>query len=252
MANWPAQRAPGSADVNHLLGHGSNGAIDLGELTLTNGNVKKHADGLAQIGAALTENGDWMVYGCNGAAKQAGVKLVGRLAQATQGTLATSTNLTGNAAHDGAWVLEKQVGTMETALPLMAGTAPVYGPGLANFSLATASGNGTPILKQTIGSDEVVLMAQSCYWSLVDEVGNFRDYTNLDGTVAYVPGGSKVTITVKGGKTLDFSSFGIVDYSDWKQTLEIASNKVPVTHSMVQSDKGQSWAITTSDVNAQD
>jgi hypothetical protein len=39
MADWLGQKTPGSKHAIHLLGHGSPGAIDLGGVTFTSGNL---------------------------------------------------------------------------------------------------------------------------------------------------------------------------------------------------------------------
>lgn len=110
MADWLAQKAPGSVDAIHLLGHGSSGAINLGALTLSSDNLSAHSATLTWIGRALTAEGDWLVYGCNVAEGQVGLDFVGQLAQATGADVAASDDLTGAADRGGDWVLEKTDG----------------------------------------------------------------------------------------------------------------------------------------------
>lgn len=83
MADWLAQKQPGSVDAIHLLSHGSSGAINLGALTLNSENLQQHNDTLTQIGNVLTADGDFLVYGCSVAEGRTGVEFVGKLAQAT-------------------------------------------------------------------------------------------------------------------------------------------------------------------------
>lgn len=121
MADWLAQKAPGSVGAIHLLGHGSSGAINLGVLTLTGDNLNEHADTLARIGAALTEEGDWLVYGCNVGSDTAGVDLVGRLAQASGADVAASKDVTGAVGLGGDWVLEHSDGHVESSALMITG-----------------------------------------------------------------------------------------------------------------------------------
>ena len=78
MVDYLAQKTPGSVDAIHLLGHGSSGSLNLGALTLNTDNLQEQAATLAQIGGALTAQGDWLLYGCNVAEGAAGVSLLGQ------------------------------------------------------------------------------------------------------------------------------------------------------------------------------
>jgi VCBS repeat-containing protein len=115
MAAYLASKTPGSVDAIHLLGHGSSGSLNLGALTLNTGNLQQHAATLAQIGGALTADGDWLLYGCNVAEGAAGLNLLGQLAQASGADVAASSDLTGGTALGGDWVLEQTAGALGTA-----------------------------------------------------------------------------------------------------------------------------------------
>ncbi|NCC77560.1 MAG: hypothetical protein EOM08_14145, partial [Clostridia bacterium] len=133
----------------------------------------------------------------------------------------------------------------------MADAAQSYTQVLATFDLTGASGDGSKFVTQTIGSDEIVLTAQDANWIVGNELDITGEYTDLDGTIAGVSDESKVTITVAGGKTFDFSSIGIVDYSDTRQTLVITSDKGDVSYSVIKSNTDQSWAVSVTDADAQ-
>ena len=241
----------GGIDAIHLVSHGSAGALQLGSLTLDESALQSHQSDLAIIGQSLAADGDLLLYGCNVAQGQTGLEFIGKLAQATGADLAASEDLTGNATKGGDWVLENQVGTIEAAQPLMADAAQSYTDVLATFDLTGASGDSSKIVKQTIGSDEIVLTAQDANWIVGNEIDITGDYVDLDGTIAEVSTESKVTITVTGGKTFDFSSIGIVDYSAAGQTLVITSDRGDVSYSVIKSDADQSWAVSVTDADAQ-
>ncbi len=113
MADWLAQKSPGSVDAIHLLGHGSSGALNLGALTLTGSNLSDHTHMLAQIAGALTEEGDWLLYGCNVGEGQTGAKFVGALRQVTGADIAASVDLTGASNLKGDWLLEESAGSIQ-------------------------------------------------------------------------------------------------------------------------------------------
>nr|MBP8236719.1 DUF4347 domain-containing protein [Pseudomonas sp.] len=102
-------------DAIHLFSHGSQGALHIGTTTLDQSTLNTHATTLADIGAALGENGDILLYGSNVAAGQVGVDFVQRLAQATQADIAASNDLTGAASLGGNWTLEQTLGQLATA-----------------------------------------------------------------------------------------------------------------------------------------
>jgi hypothetical protein len=111
-------------DAIHLLGHGSSGSLNLGALTLNTDNLQEQAATLAQIGGALTAQGDWLLYGCNVAEGAAGVSLLGQLAQFSGADVAASSDATGATALGGDWVLEAASGDINASLLDCAGLAP--------------------------------------------------------------------------------------------------------------------------------
>ena len=104
-------------DAIHLLSHGSSGAVNLGEISLSNDNLNQYSDTLAQIGSSLTAEGDILVYGCNVANGEVGKDFIGKLALATGADIAASDDLTGSGKLGGDWVLETK--TDETVSELI-------------------------------------------------------------------------------------------------------------------------------------
>ncbi|MBK7006204.1 MAG: DUF4347 domain-containing protein [Burkholderiales bacterium] len=52
-------------DALHLISHGSQGTLYLGSTVLDSGNLASYTSQLANIGSALTNAGDILLYGCN-------------------------------------------------------------------------------------------------------------------------------------------------------------------------------------------
>ena len=107
---------PGISAV-HIVSHGHEGSVQLGNLWLGSENLAAHADTLARIGQAMEPGGDLLFYGCNLGAGQAGAAFLDQLSQATGADVAASNDPTGSAMFGGDWVLEAQRGsvTAETA-----------------------------------------------------------------------------------------------------------------------------------------
>ena len=83
-------------DGIHIIAHGRPGTLDLGTAKLTEASINgKHADEIATIRAALSDNADFLIYGCNFADQARGASAVEALALATGADVAASTDLTG-------------------------------------------------------------------------------------------------------------------------------------------------------------
>ncbi|MBS0356191.1 MAG: DUF4347 domain-containing protein [Proteobacteria bacterium] len=113
-------------DAIHLLSHGKAGAVDLGSLLLDKTQLALHQSELQQIGQSLSPDADFLIYGCNVGAGEAGRELVNDLAIATGADVAASNDLTGAAALGGDWDLEVKLGNIETAVVVDSRLAGLY------------------------------------------------------------------------------------------------------------------------------
>ncbi|WP_404783714.1 DUF4347 domain-containing protein [Altericista sp. CCNU0014] len=100
----------------HIVSHGSEGAIQLGSTELNSQNLSTRADELRRWGAALSEDGDFLVYGCDVTAGTSGVDFVRQLSTLTGADVAASNDPTGSALLGGDWDLETTVGSIESDL----------------------------------------------------------------------------------------------------------------------------------------
>ncbi|AUP76932.1 hypothetical protein CWS02_19965 [Enterobacter sp. EA-1] len=108
MAEW-AQTHSGY-DAIHIISHGAEGRLYLGDLTLDSTTLASRQSDLSALGAALTDSGDILLYGCSVASGE-GVNFINSLASATGADVAASSDLTGSVAKGGNWTLEKSVGS---------------------------------------------------------------------------------------------------------------------------------------------
>ena len=103
----------------HIFSHGDVGQLRLGNTTLNQTNMTgEYADELATIKASLSDNADILIYGCNFGQGELGGLATDTLATLTGADVASSTDVTGNAAKGGNWVLERQTGSIEADLAL--------------------------------------------------------------------------------------------------------------------------------------
>jgi hypothetical protein len=100
----------------HIISHGTDGALELGDTLVDSASLASRAREVSAWGAALGEDADLLLYGCDVARGSAGAQFVAQLAALTGADVAASNDLTGNAADGGDWKLEISTGAIETAL----------------------------------------------------------------------------------------------------------------------------------------
>ena len=104
-------------DAIHLITHGSQAALQLGTARLTTDSMLgAYADALSEIGLALAEGGDILIYGCHFGQGALGRQAAGRLATLAGADVAASDDLTGAQTLGGDWELEVHTGDVETAI----------------------------------------------------------------------------------------------------------------------------------------
>ncbi|MEO1266147.1 MAG: DUF4347 domain-containing protein, partial [Pseudomonadota bacterium] len=111
-----ADALSGRSDIDaiHIISHGDAGALHLGNATLTDASMRgEHADELAVIGAALSEAGDVLLYGCDFGADAPGASAVETFKELTGADIAASDDATGAAELGGDWELEVEAGAIE-------------------------------------------------------------------------------------------------------------------------------------------
>ncbi|MFI3154946.1 MAG: DUF4347 domain-containing protein [Methylococcaceae bacterium] len=140
-------------DSIQILSHGSRGNLYLGSGILNSDSLTRYAAALTQIGSALSENGDILLYGCNVAEGDAGVHFISNLAQYTGADVTASDDLTGSSALGGDWDLEKHVGNIETGLTLADAARASYAHTL---STATFGFDSATVIDQGASVEETV------------------------------------------------------------------------------------------------
>ena len=105
-------------DLNavHIVSHGNNGELFLGNSVLNQNTLSEYKDELEDWGNAIEEEGDLLLYGCNVAADLTGAKFVEELSEYTQADIQASNNVTGSNEFGGDWDLEYATGDVETTL----------------------------------------------------------------------------------------------------------------------------------------
>ncbi len=90
----------------HIISHGSQGELQLGNITLNGDNLATYQSQLGSWGQALSSSGDILFYGCNVAEGEKGQTFVEELKALTRADIAASSNLTASNTHGGDGKLE--------------------------------------------------------------------------------------------------------------------------------------------------
>jgi Domain of unknown function (DUF4347)/Bacterial Ig domain/Beta-propeller repeat/Bacterial cadherin-like domain len=104
----------------HIIGHGSDGAMQLGGTRLNFDSLLDNATRIKQWGDALAADADLLLYGCNVAQSADGRSLMEALARLTGADVAASNDPTGAGSRGGDWDLEARTGPIEAACALSA------------------------------------------------------------------------------------------------------------------------------------
>ena len=104
----------GEYDAIHIISHGEEGEVRLGDTSLTADNLDRYASELAGWADSLSEDADLLFYGCDLAGNAEGEQFIESISAITGADVAASDDLTGAAELGGDWELELNVGTVET------------------------------------------------------------------------------------------------------------------------------------------
>jgi hypothetical protein len=97
----------------HVVAHGEPGALRLSGERIDARALDEARGELHRWRAALTDDADLLLYGCDLASSDAGVALLARLARYTGADVAASDDRTGSADAGGDWTLEARTGAIE-------------------------------------------------------------------------------------------------------------------------------------------
>ncbi|SFU17467.1 Ig-like domain-containing protein [Mesorhizobium sp. YR577] len=99
----------------HIISHGNQGTLSLGSATLTTESMTgEYKDELQSLRSVLTDDADIMIYGCNFAQGEAGIRAANLMSDLTGADVAATSDNTGAEELGGNWDLEYRVGLIDT------------------------------------------------------------------------------------------------------------------------------------------
>lgn len=124
----------------HIVSHGADGMIILGNTPLDSDGVTERATELAAWKDHLASGADILLYGCDVASSAQGRSFASLLASTTGADVAASSDTTGAATQGGDWTLEYASGSIEGSSFLTTAGVEAYDARLATVSLSGATG----------------------------------------------------------------------------------------------------------------
>ncbi|QDT08363.1 Soluble aldose sugar dehydrogenase YliI precursor [Planctomycetes bacterium K23_9] len=164
----------------HLLCHGSEGALHLGNQTLSNENLSESDSSINQWRQSMATNADLVLYGCDVASGTTGVRFLDRLASMVGMDVAASTDRTGAAdsQHHADWDLEYQNGDIQFDGLLAVSQLQAF-DGQLSIDIYAAGSTGDELMELEINGEIVAT------WFVVGtDAANDRFYpyvTDIDG-----------------------------------------------------------------------
>ena len=206
-------------DAVHILSHGSSDGLQLGNEWVTENTLNDNALLLESWTAYLNEGADILLYGCELASSDNGIRFVETFQSLTQSDIAASDDLTGSALRQGDWNLEYQLGDINHQLFLNTQIDDQWLGTLAVYTVTTTSdivdsGDGLLSLREAVieananaGADTVNLAAGTYTLTIVTGVSaEYEKNLNITESLSIVGAGAQSTF-IDGG-----NNFKIAEY----------------------------------------
>ena len=139
-------------DLNaiHVVTHGSDRLIKLGDTWLTSDSITSVAEQIHSWSASLAAGADLLFYSCDLARGDAGRSLLTTIHELTGADVAASTNDTGHGHYGADWTLEYQLGAIDSTALLSQSVQEDWTGLLATFTVTTTADAGAGSLRQAI------------------------------------------------------------------------------------------------------
>ncbi|MCA9215240.1 MAG: DUF4347 domain-containing protein, partial [Planctomycetales bacterium] len=137
-------------DAVHIVSHGTDRAIKLGNTWLQLDNLDGYAGEIASWGNSLDVDADLLLYGCDLASSADGQTLVQALGELTSADVAASDDDTGSFELGGDWQLEYLVGDVESSIVFSADIQQNWHGLLNTFTVTNTNDSGAGSFRQAI------------------------------------------------------------------------------------------------------
>ena len=98
----------------HLVTHGDDGQLALGNTLLTQDSLAQYGDEIESWRDSLAHGADFLIYGCNVSESESGEAFVNELSDLLDADVAASDDITGHDSLGGDWEFEYQIGQIDS------------------------------------------------------------------------------------------------------------------------------------------
>lgn len=207
----------------HVLAHGADGQVQLGNATLDEAALMQRAGQVAAWATALAPDADLLLYGCDVAQTAHGERFVRDLAALTGADVAASDDLTGAASRGGDWALEYRVGQIAAPTALSALEQARWQGVLATFTVTTTADQvgaakldgslrwAVEMANTTAGRDEIRFAVDGTFRIAAgpsgEDANNYGDF-DVYGDVDIIGNGASKTVIDGNGVDRVFNTHG--------------------------------------------
>jgi len=253
-----------NVDAIHIISHGSDGSIQLGNTSLDADTLQQNSLSIALWANAFTDSGDILIYGCDLAASEVGQNLIDELGALTLTDVAASEDLTGAESKGGDWDLEYRVGDVEADIAvstqfqanwsyvLAPNTAPSFPSSsfIAHDISTTADGARSVITADLDGDGDLDVITAS---TIDDTVAWYENDGSENFTINVITStadnaGSVTVADLDGDGDLDVLSASSLDSTIAWYENDGAANPSFTTNNILTNASGAS-SVTTADVD---
>jgi VCBS repeat-containing protein len=222
-------------DAIHIISHGSDGNVQLGDITLNADSLQQNSTQIALWANAFTDSGDMLFYGCDLASSGIGKHLINELGALTMTDVAASDDLTGADNQGGDWLLEYKAGKIESSVAVSTDLQQQY-----RATLPTA----TPV-DDNYNVDEDSVLNEPAPGVLANDI-DAVNVTRVNSTAPNVPNvGTEITLGSGALLTLNADGSFIYDTNGAFETLGAGAS---TTESFTYEAKGSSGPDTIATV----
>ena len=207
-------------DAVHIVSHGTDRAVKLGETWLTADTLSTYRASLSGWGESLSANADLLFYGCNLAGGADGRAILAELSVLTGADVAASVDDTGAADRGGDWELEFALGQIESSI-VFSQTVQAQWHGLLNtFVVTNVNNSGAGSLRQAIldanglaGADTITFNISGTgvhTINITSALPTITDTVTIDATTddSFAANGNRPAVVLDGNNS--FSGDGLV------------------------------------------
>ena len=226
-----------AVDAIHILSHGDNGRVNLGNGWLDTNNLNNYSDAIAGWSQVLGDDADLLFYGCDLAGSEEGKALVNALGGLTGADVAASDDLTGSSLLGGDWDLEYHLGAIESVVAFSSEIQQSWQNVLAVFNVDTIADTVDDNLGDGIALDLSGNTSLRAAIMEANALGGSHQINLLGGTYTLSTGASGEDAAAEGDLdiTSDITIIGaganvtIIDANDIDRVFHVIGNGASLT-----------------------